>query len=538
MKKIKKYNVHLLFIILSILGIWLIQANGEPVMKTTLNGLDAAFHFSRIQSLADIFQSPVNFEYFNHIGGIANLFYPWLTVYPMYLLYALTGNIVLSFYIYFMIMTWMGLEITYYCALKMKVKPMPAVITAVIYMFSLCRISNIYYRVAIGEAVAMTFLPLVVYGCYALFYKEKPQWLPLMFGMTLITYTHVISLILATTLVLCFMVIALIQKRWTKQVWWALVKATLVTLLLASAFLVPMMEMMTAIPISSPQIYQLFESAVKMQDLIAQSLNNDVGAVNTYGIVLFILLGWMIYQHKTCTGFFKPLLWLSGLFTIMATQLFPWQFFQSIFMFIQFPWRFIALASLLISLLFGHYLSTKKISLKKASLIIGVVMMIHASTIEKVMLIDGREFGYNNKAIQTLITGTDGFNGDRDYIPKKGTGVFDTVKAQHVAVNRTWIVPKETSYNKNNAKYHIVANKKGYGALPIYYYKGMTLKHNNKVINCKQDENGLVYIPVNKGNNSYQLTVSYTPIARLAQGISFISFLGLIVFVLVKRKRI
>lgn len=534
MKQIKqffgKYGHHLLFILLSMGCIWFIQGKGEPMMKTTLNGLDAAFHFSRIESLSDIFKSPINFEYFNHIGSMTNIFYPWLMVYPMYLIYALTHNIATSFYLYFMVLTFIGFELTYYCTRKMNFSKVSAILTASLYLFSNCRLSNIYYRVAMGEAVAMTFLPLVLYGCYQIFYAKKTSWIPLTIGMTCIAYSHVITLILASTLVFCFLVIQCFRKQMTKSIFINLLKATGVTILLSSAFLIPMFEIMISTKISPPRIYQLFESALRPQDLLFQSLNNDVGTNNGYGILMLVILMVLITHWKQLCPFFKVSLGLAILFTIMSTKLFPWQLLQPIFMFIQFPWRFVVLGTLMLSFVFGAYLN--QLSISKTSLLVGglsVILLLHASLIQTVMNIDGREFGYNNQAIQTLIQGTNGFNGDRDYIPKAGEDVFDAIRQQSIALNGYWTRPVACDFVKNTASFTVKTDNKGKGALPIYCYKGMTLYQNGKKVVPTADTNGLISITANKGVNHYKVVTHYTLIARIAQIVSLLSFLIFII---------
>lgn len=119
-KNKNKYNqniiVTILFIILSFCYlIFFINNKGETIIKADIDG---QFHFSRIMSLANIWNSPVNFNYFNHTGEIVNLMYPWAMVYPMYLLIKLTHNLVSGYYLYFLLLTFITLEITYYCVKK------------------------------------------------------------------------------------------------------------------------------------------------------------------------------------------------------------------------------------------------------------------------------------------------------------------------------------------------------------------------------------------------------------------------------------
>ena len=46
---------------------------------------DTTFHVGRLVGLSNVFASPVNFNSFGKNGLMVNIFYPWLTMYPMQL---------------------------------------------------------------------------------------------------------------------------------------------------------------------------------------------------------------------------------------------------------------------------------------------------------------------------------------------------------------------------------------------------------------------------------------------------------------------
>ena len=66
-----------------------------------------------------------------------------------------------------------------------------------VYMLAAYRITNLYVRAAIGEYTAMTFLPLVIYGIYRIYFTDKNKklidHLPLILGVSGIIQSHILT---------------------------------------------------------------------------------------------------------------------------------------------------------------------------------------------------------------------------------------------------------------------------------------------------------------------------------------------------------
>ena len=58
---------------------------------------DGVFHLSRIIGMRNVWSSPVSFLNFHHNGLMVNLCYPWLTIYPAYLLYKIFGSYIAAY---------------------------------------------------------------------------------------------------------------------------------------------------------------------------------------------------------------------------------------------------------------------------------------------------------------------------------------------------------------------------------------------------------------------------------------------------------
>ncbi|MFQ9291063.1 MAG: hypothetical protein ACLR3O_01210 [Streptococcus sp.] len=57
---------------------------------------------------------------------------------------------------------------------------------------------NSYYRAAVGETLAMIFLPLVFVGVRLITFGDYKKWWILTLGMLGLVYSHVLSVLLAS----------------------------------------------------------------------------------------------------------------------------------------------------------------------------------------------------------------------------------------------------------------------------------------------------------------------------------------------------
>lgn len=528
------------FVILSFCYLFIfVNGKGQPIIKADIDG---QFHFSRMMSLENIWNSPVNFEYFNHTGQIVNLMYPWAILYPMYLLVKLTGNIVLGYYIYFLIMTFICLELTYWCVKKMKVSQMAAIISAVLYAFSVCRTSDIYYRIAVGEAIGMTFFPLVLLGIYQIFYEDKPKWHTLVTGMTLLVYSHIISVVLAILLVGVFFIINLIRKKVDQKRIIALLKATGMTLILSLGFFIPMLQMLFSVDLNKPVMYSLFKMAYKPEDFLMKSISNTVDAGGTFNIAFIIVIIVLVVNWKRIKGFFKDALIMGIIFTVMATQIFPWDLFQKILAIIQFPGRLIGLATLLYAVAFGQVMTQylAKHSLKQAVkitlLLVGGIVFLHFGTLDSISNINEVNVGNNNNFYMKAIKENASFNGRDDYAPKKADADGDQINNQMICANAQWH-NLERKVTANTITYKYNSPNETTAFLPVYYYSGEQVKQNGKVIKAQQAADGATLVNLKQGENQFEVSYKYTPLARIAWTISLIACVIFNAMILIKKRK-
>lgn len=516
------------FVILSFCYlIFFFNTKGHLILKADVDG---EFHFSRIMSLSNIWQSPVNFHYYNHTGQIVNLMYPWATVYPMYWLIKLTGSIVGGYYIYFLILTFATLEITYQCLRHMKQKKLSSILGAVLYAFAICRTSDIYCRADIGEAVSLTIFPIVLLGIYRLFYLEKPYWKTLVVGMTLLVYTHVLSLIIASVMVAFFAILSIIHRRFNINRLVSLLKAGGMSILLGLGFLVPMLQVMATVKINGPQSYDLYVCALKPTQLWEWSLQNTATTRDLYGAVFLVVIIAILLNIKKIKGFFKDTLIGTAFFTFISTTLFPWGIFQKQFGMLQFPWRFITVATLLLCVTASELMKDYELnhSNKQSKVVLFFLILIivvsHWGVMNDVYKWNGNNNGNDNTVYVRGITKNVSFNGYGDYNPASSNNDDGNVSSQLICVNQQW-VPVKHKVSSNMMSYEFKSNDEATAILPVYAFPGEKLIQNgiSQIPNAATD--GATQVNLVDGENKIVISYGYSILARIAWTVSLIIFL-------------
>lgn len=521
----------LLFIVLTLCYLFFFtNSEGQAIIKSNYDG---DFHFSRLLSLQNIWQSPVNFNYFDHTGEIVNLMYPWGTLYPMYLIFKVTNDFVSAYYIYFGILTFITLELTYWCAKKMKQSSSTAIIVAALYTFSMPRSSDIYCRMAVGEAIALTFFPLVVLGIYQIFYEEQPHWITLATGMTLLVYSHVLSLAVAAGVVALFLVLNLIRKNVNKAKLFALLKATGMSLLLGIGFLIPMLQIMHSIDLNNPMVHNLFQAALKPGDLITKSLNNSVDGVLTFNVIYIIVIVLLFINFRKINGFFRDSLLMGALLTILSTTIFPWDMFQKMFEMLQFPWRLIGIAGLFLAIAFAPVIQdyaqkhSKKSTTEMWLLILSGILLCHFGTLDGVGSINGWKIGDTQEVFKTKMKDEVNFNGLDDYAPKIVGTDLESIHNQQICANAAWH-PLDAKRTSSKVTYTYDSPNATTAFLPVFNYPGEVVKHNGTRIEAEQAQDGATLVNLDEGKNVFEVSFEYTKLARLSWLVSLVAFVGLL----------
>lgn len=367
--------INLLFLAISIVTVAPLFAKGLHY------GHDVIFHLQRIEGIAEGLsqgQFPVrmNTVLNEGYGYPVDIFYGNLLLYVPAILRLIGFSILSAYKLYIWFVTILTLVLTYLCGKAVLKDDRLAIIVALAYTTASYRGVDIYNRAAVGEYSALAFLPLVMLAFWNIYtgditkknYKKNAFTLAL--GMSLLVYTHVLST--EMTCIVAFLVAIIIIKRTIrKETILVLLEAVGLTVSFCLAYFVPFFDYYIRTDINLKHL--------EKSDSLIQSLGAYIGQYFAFfrdiyetndvagrmqispGLCLMIALIAalaliVVGQGNRCIYFFSAmsvfLLWLSS-------DAFPWNAISTlpvlgeVFTSVQYPWRYLALASLFMAILLG-----------------------------------------------------------------------------------------------------------------------------------------------------------------------------------------
>ena len=488
---------------------------------------DIEFHLNRIIGLSNIINHPINYKVFNQIGMGVNYFYPGLKIFPAALLIKFTHSVVKGFLAFLFLLNVISGMIAYYSLKSVYKNRFKATIFSTMFIFMTYRALDIYRRFDIGECLAMTFMLIVFSAMYQIIVDQKNSWGKLAIGMALVLYSHLLSAIIVS--IMCGLMLILNWKNvksW-KFVIIQLCKSGITTFTLGLGFLLPYLQQ-TRLKINPPFIGNLPSAALNMSDLFNNSLNNTLGnskqTVVSLGIIclVFLIIG-LFKKHKTSV---EKSFYMLGLFSvILSTKLFPWNLFQKHFALLQFPWRFLEVASVFL-LIYGvsAVIDSKRMIFSLG--IVGCTVMLFYSSVVNLENTASAKNIMNESRIDKAMS-----YDNWDYFPQKAAynlsivnHQFFNAKGKQVSIKH-WVTDTDYVIKLNSYK----SSKLN---VPVLYYYGTQAKINGKNTDVKVSNRGTVEIQNVPQNGEIEITSRYTKFARIGQIISVISLLGLMVLII------
>jgi len=370
-------------VLLVLIGI-VLAASLPNFVNFAYEGHDASFHLKRIATLAEELrygQFPVRMHTTvgNGYSYPLSLYYGDFLLYLPAMLYNCAVPLQMCFQIYALMINALTCGIAYFCFRRMTGNRQVSLLGAALYVLSCYRLTNVYVRAAVGEYTALAFMPLALLGMVLIMTKEKPRysdWLPLSLGMTGVALSHILSTeMLAFDLVL--LCLCFVRQVFHKERLLAIIKAAVLCLALSSWFLIPFIHCFlgqsvviqtTDINIQERgtfliQLFSMFTTGYG--DGLYYGLGNRmplaIGASLMVGMAAMLYCLYQRHQWQlTQSVHFK---WIRAALIIAALNLaltlerFPWDEIQralgsfgSIICSMQFPWRWIAVATPLLVL--------------------------------------------------------------------------------------------------------------------------------------------------------------------------------------------
>lgn len=415
----KRSDVPARKIMLALSGIFLLTC--YPLYTDYLMpGHDIPFHLLRIDAVSEGLSAgtfPVKLHPLwakGHGYAIGILYGDAFLYFPAFL--RLLGFSIQSAYKYFAAAVNLGtVLISYYSFRKMFSDKKLGVLGSLAYTLAPYRLVDMYTRASVGEYTAMMFLPLVFCGFYLILKEtsEEPRWKPVLltaFGLTGLIQSHVLSCLM-TGFVMILVCILSLKRLLRPRVFFSLASAAALTLALNLCFIVPFLDFyQEEIQIFSPdwtgravgsfqdkglfpiQLFTLFQRSNGGTWASTAGIYNEftlgIGIFLTIGIFLFLYLLCVHRREMTDDSNYYPALLcmvLGGVLLYMCTCYFPWDALASlsegldhIIGSLQFPWRLLAPATVLLTFVLCYSWKAARKSFEKyyPSLLVGSLILL------------------------------------------------------------------------------------------------------------------------------------------------------------------
>jgi hypothetical protein len=503
--------------------------------------------------LAGQFPVRIHTDIFGGYGYASSIFYPELFLYIPAILRILGVSLVTSVQVFGIFVNFMTAFFMYLAVSKMSQSRYVGIISSALYVLSTYHLCDMYTRFAIGEVIAMAFLPLIIYGIYELVYGDYTKWKYVVVGITGALQSHILTIIFTIPLVIIISIVC-IKKFFDFKRIIACLKAVGACLLLNIWFLVPFFQLMkedinlemlertvadNALYVS--QLFESFTSATGGRNV----MGTDTAPVMPVHIGLIIIIGAIlasanILNHKLERDNDKKIVGamvaLSLLTAYATTYLFPWEFMQGIPLIgkvvsmVQFPWRLLAYSTAFLSIAgaYGIYYLFSNIELRKATIILTVIVAM----IPAAMFLDDFNDGgiklYRGEGFRnTEIASGEYFYTGTSITLYEDRGDLVEASSEQMAI---------LNYKKDNGRIVLDVNNTStetqYVEVPLLYYPGYTaiLDSGTKLVIEKGKDNVLrVNVPA---NTSGSIVIKYQgrKLWDLCTMISILTFVSLIIW--------
>ena len=356
-------------------------------------GHDLPFHLLRIEGIAEGLRTGTAFPVKIHpvwakgYGYAVGVFYGDILLYFPAVLRLLGFSVQTAYKFYVAAINLGTVVISYFSFKRMFCSRKLGIIGCLLYSTALYRLIDTYTRAAVGEYTAMLFFPLLLCSFYLIFTEPNSKSrftysILAAIGLTGLIQSHVLSCEMAAIVILLTCVV-LIRRIINRKVLLALASGAALTLLLNVGFCVPFLDyyLNSDLYINSElwnsgvsagfqtrglfplQLFTLFQHSNGGSWNTSGGVYNEftagIGIVFLIGILLFCYLS--LFHRKECradknyapAGFCCA---LGCLLLFMSTCFFPWDRLsslstgvESVLNTLQFPWRLLAPATVLLS---------------------------------------------------------------------------------------------------------------------------------------------------------------------------------------------
>lgn len=515
--------------------------NFEPITTH-----DISYHTNRIIAISDELKAghfPV-LIYSNLLDGFgyaSPLFYPELFLYIPSILTAFGLNFLTSYKLFTMLTTFFTLLFTFYSANHIFKKKNIAWTITILYGTSFYRLADVYERGAIGEVLAIVFLPIIICGLYEIIFGENKKWWIICFGIFGLINSHVLTFVMSIILIITICLINVVRIFKDKKRLITLIIAGVISILLIFSFVLPYLEQSNSDKFNvDEKIYSgafLQSYSVSLKELI----NNRFGIGDFYkgiGTILLILPVFIIVckDRDNQTKFMKQLFGIGLVVLFASTSIFPWEAlcnkFNSITT-LQFPYRLNIISTMLFSFVGGYALCQiigNKLELNKLVYILLILFTLS--------LLSSLNTNSGNFTEETIINSAPVGNGEyKPYaLKQKDTKVHNIANEEEIEFTR---ISSKMQFEYTNKEDEMIIH------IPLAYYKGYIAyledENGNKTeLTLEEEPKTKNVIVKNDKILNGKITIEYkmTETQKIGYITTYITLIGLTVYIFIDKFKV
>lgn len=553
----ENYKCYLLIIFIAIIITSGLLINGLP------DGHDVNAHMARAVGTGEAlsegqFPPLITSNFANGFGYSWNIFYPPLATYLMTVLKIFVSTYVSSLkqlIIIFVIIAGIGM---YELLKEITKKNKISLLGSIMYMCAPYALVNIYTRMALGEISSYAFFPILFLGLYNLINGDGKKHTLITVGAVGILLSHNISAVFAVVLSGIFVLFNINKLKDKEKIRKIIINAVFIILITGFFYITLIQTKNSADYIvfeygKMGTLETLKENAVNLSQILFGKMqfglsnvlsdSNNVEGDMCYQIGLFIIVP-ILFTPFIFKNIKKEerknyiLALVIGLFSIFAaTTLFPYDKMPEGISFIQYPWRFLFIATFLLTIIAAINIEKifERIEIKEV-MVFTTIILIYVSPLILLDNFDSTITDESYKEIDKLIPGTGATTAtvSLEYIPTKAFSNIEYLRNRSQEVETLSGNVEITEQNKNGSSMEIKYLKNQEKAsieLPYLYYPVYEIKVNGENTNYYETENGFIGLDLEK-ENSGEITVKYTGtvLVRISFIISIIALIGFTIY--------
>lgn len=523
-----------------------------PLVSSDLKtGHDLLFHLDRIFNIGMQYSKgylipKINEASLYSMGAVTPMLYPELFLYLPGLLVKSGCSTVLAYKLLCIEANILTAIIAYYAGSKMMNRKV-GLLFALLYTINPYRLNEIFIRAALGELLAMAFMPLAFYGVYLLIQDDyKKGFFVSILGISCLVQSQIIGTFIFLMFALVYSVIYVLT-HFRKFIYdrdriITIVSAALFTVCINAWFVIPFIRYQNDQYLILQTVNTLSSHAAPIDLLISDTyvpgisgkgMMVSIGRGSIFSLIacLFIVFTKKLEKQKfivwcACFG-------LLGIF--LSSSLFPWDLFQYNKMFsgfvttIQYPWRFqmmsclFVCAAITVTLVFSEFNNKNVV----ASILLLMCLFSSLSCIDGYTNINGKEM--LNKSDNDIALN------NKDYFVYNDRIEYTSDLIRYRIFNaegnfRYYQDKKEQIIEFSDAQLDTWLE------LPVYYYRDLyKVTINGTEVDYGCTENNLLVVYMSETAGEIHISFSYTEFI-IPYLITVLSIGGL-VYICVKKRR-